>query len=212
MRASFGEFVVDLESRDLLRRGQRLHLSGKAFQLLDVLLRNRPRALSKTELMESLWPGVYVLESNLAGLVAEIRKALGESGRGGAIRTVQTFGYAFDAEVHEEQQPILCHLMWREGQAALVSGVFEIGRDPGLHVLIDATTVSWLHGRLRVAGSVTAPEVLVEDLGSRNGTFVNGERVSGPTVLADGDELRLGSVIVRVRLAGATRQRTDPFE
>jgi DNA-binding winged helix-turn-helix (wHTH) protein len=212
MRVSFAEFAVDLESRELVREGERVHLSAKAFQLLELLLRSRPRALSKAELMETLWPGVYVLESNLAGLVAEIRKALGTSSRDGVIRTVQTYGYAFNAEVQEERQPILCHLMWREGQAALRAGIVDVGRDPSLPVLIDATTVSWSHARLQIGGTDRAPTVSVEDLGSRNGTFVNGGRVERATVLADGDELRLGSVVVRVRLAGGTHQRTDPCE
>jgi DNA-binding winged helix-turn-helix (wHTH) protein len=212
MRASFGEFVLDAEARELLRAGDRVHLSSKAFQLLELLLRHRPRALSKAELMESLWPGVYVLESNLAGLVAEIRKVLGQSGRAGAIRTVHTFGYALDAEVTEEQPPVLCHLLWPEGHAALGAGVFDVGRDPALPVLVDGTTVSWHHARLHVAGSPRCPTVSVEDQGSRNGTFVNGARVSGVTAVADGDELRLGMVVVRVRLAGSDHQRTDPAE
>jgi len=212
MRASFGEFVLDVDSRELLRHGSRVHLSSKAFQLLDLLLRNRPRALSKTELMESLWPGVYVLESNLAGLVVEIRKVLGQAGRAGVIRTVHSFGYAFDAEIAEEQPPVLCHLLWPDGHAALAAGAFDVGRDPSLPVLVEGTTVSWRHARLHVAGSASAPTVSVEDQGSRNGTFVNGARALGVTTLADGDELRLGTVVVRVRLADSDHQRTDPIE
>ena len=212
MRASFGEFAIDVDSRELLRKGKRVHLSAKAFQLLELLLRNRPRALSKTELMESLWPGVYVLESNLAGLVAEIRKVLGQSARTGAIRTVHTFGYAFDAEVAEEQPPVLCHLLWPDGHAALGAGLFDVGRDPSLHVLIDSATVSWHHARLNVGGPAGAPTVSVEDQGSRNGTFVNGARVSSATPLTDGDELRFGSIVVRVRLPGSDHRRTDPVE
>ncbi len=212
MRVAFGEFVFDLDSRELLRQGARTHLSGKAFQLLELLVRNRPRAVSKAELMEALWPGIYVLESNLAGLIAEIRKALGQAGRGGPIRTVHSFGYAFDAEVEASQEPVLCHLVWPGGQAGLGAGVFDIGRDPTLAVLVEASTVSWRHARLEVAGAPNAPAVSVEDLSSRNGTFVNGERVSNATVVRDGDEMRLGSVTLRVRLAGSTRQPTDPLE
>jgi DNA-binding winged helix-turn-helix (wHTH) protein len=212
MRAKFGEFVLDIDSRILLRRDARVHLSGKAFQLLELLLNNRPRALSKTELMESLWPGVYVLESSLAGAIAEVREALGQSGsRSGVIRTVHGFGYAFDAEVEEEQRPILCHLLWPNGQAALEAGAFDLGRDPSAPILIEDGAVTWRHARIRVSGSSAAPVATVEDLGSRNGTFVNGMAVSSPTTLMDGDELRLGSVVVRVRLAGSARKRTDPL-
>jgi hypothetical protein len=148
----------------------------------------------------------------LAGLVAEIRKALGQTDRSGPIRTVHTFGYAFDADVTEEQPPVLCHLLWPDGHAALAAGVFDVGRDPSLPVLIDGTTVSWRHARLHVAGLASAPTVSVEDQGSRNGTFVNGARTSGLAALADGDELRLGTVVVRVRLAGSDHQRTDPVD
>jgi DNA-binding winged helix-turn-helix (wHTH) protein len=213
MRARFGEFVLDIDSRELIRSGERVHLSGKAFQLLELLLKNRPRALSKTDLMESLWPGVYVLESSLAGVVAEVREALGQSGRrAGVIRTVHGFGYAFDAEIEEEQRSVLCHLLWTDGQAALETGAYDVGRDPSLPIMVDATTVSWRHARIRVSGSSAAPHVTVEDLGSRNGTFVNGAAVSRPADLTDGDELRLGSVVIRIRLAGSTRRRTDPLE
>jgi DNA-binding winged helix-turn-helix (wHTH) protein len=213
MRATFGEFVLDIDSRELLRSGARVHLSGKAFQLLELLLKNRPRALSKDELMESLWPGVYVLESSLAGVVAEVREALGQSGRrSGVIRTVHGFGYAFDAEVEEEQRAVLCHMLWPGGQAALEAGVFDVGRDPSAHILIENGAVTWRHARIRVSGSTAAPSVTVEDLGSRNGTFVNGMAITSPTALMDGDELRLGSVLVRVRLAGSMRKRTDPLE
>ncbi|MBN2369227.1 MAG: winged helix-turn-helix domain-containing protein [Vicinamibacteria bacterium] len=213
MRATFGEFVLDIDSRILLRNGARVHLSGKAFQLLELLLRNRPRALSKAELMESLWPGVYVLESSLAGAVAEIREALGQSGsRSGVVRTVHGFGYAFDAEIEEERRQILCHLLWPDGQAALEAGVFDVGRDPSAPILIENGTVTWRHARIRVSGSSAAPSVSVEDLGSSNGTFVNDVPVSGPIDLMDGAALRLGSVVLRVRLAGSMRKRTDPLE
>jgi DNA-binding winged helix-turn-helix (wHTH) protein len=212
MRASFGDCILDLDSRELLRAGRRVHLSGKAFEFLALLVRRRPRAVSKVELMDDLWPGTHVLESNLAGLAAEVRKAIGQAGRSGAIRTVQGFGYAFDVEVTEDRQPVLCHLLWSGGQMALGAGMFQVGRNPALDVLIDAPTVSWQHARLCVGGPPTAPTASVEDAGSRNGTFVNGQRTANLTALRDGDEIRLGSVTVRVRLAGSSRHATEPFD
>src|SRR5687768_1590426 len=57
-------------------------------------------------------------------------------------------------------------------------------------VRLDSPTVSHRHARVWAVG----PEVLIQDAGSANGTFVNGRRVDGVQPLADGDEIRLGDV------------------
>src|SRR5207248_578013 len=88
MRVSFGDYAADFTTREVLRRGERVHLSPKAFRLLELLVSERPRALSKAELQDALWPQVYVQESNLADLVSELRAALQQTGRGGIIRTL----------------------------------------------------------------------------------------------------------------------------
>jgi hypothetical protein len=60
MRIRFGECVLDSETRELLLRGSAVHLSPKGFQFLELLLESRPRALSKSEIHEKLWPGTFV--------------------------------------------------------------------------------------------------------------------------------------------------------
>ena len=73
-----------------------MSLSPKAFELLDILVENHPKALSKTELQARLWPGTYVVEKNLTNLVSEIRAALDDDPlHPRFIRTVHRFGYAF---------------------------------------------------------------------------------------------------------------------
>jgi len=68
-----------------------------------ILVRTRPRALSKADLQDRLWPDTFVVEKNLANLVSEIRQALGESPQGsGFIRTVQRYGYAFNESAGQE--------------------------------------------------------------------------------------------------------------
>ncbi|MCK6682676.1 MAG: winged helix-turn-helix domain-containing protein, partial [Thermoanaerobaculia bacterium] len=105
MRLRFGDFVLDFERRQLLRGAQPVEMSPKAFQLLSLLVKKRPRALGKDEILESLWPGTFVSEGNLASLVNEIRHALGEKGRdSGSIRTVHGFGYAFGREAMAEPE------------------------------------------------------------------------------------------------------------
>ena len=65
-----------------------------------MLLANRSRAVSKAELQQHLWPSTFVEETNLAGLVAEIRRALRDSASSPMfVRTVYGFGYRFVGDV-----------------------------------------------------------------------------------------------------------------
>ena len=93
---TFGDFVLDLDTHELVRAGTPVSLSPKAFRLLGILVENHPKALSKAELQDGLWPGTFVVEKNLTNLVSEIREALGDDPvRPRFIRTVHRFGYAF---------------------------------------------------------------------------------------------------------------------
>ena len=89
----------------------------------------------------------------------------------------------------------LVRLLWKGGRADLGEGEHLLGRDPGLELRLDADTVSRRHARLEVR----AERIVLEDLGSKNGTFVGGERLRELRVLVDGDEFRLGSLRVRLR-------------
>ena len=92
----FDDFVIDLDSREVRRGGTLVSLSPKAFQLLGILVSNRPKAMSKRELQEHLWPDTFVVEKNLTNLVSEIREALDDDPvHPRFIRTVPRFGYAF---------------------------------------------------------------------------------------------------------------------
>lgn len=102
MRFRFGECILDEDTRDLLRGGVAVHLTPKAFKLLAILLRERPRAVSKAELQERLWPATFVAESNLPSLIREIRTAIDEVGRNAVhLRTIHGFGYAFSGTAEE---------------------------------------------------------------------------------------------------------------
>jgi DNA-binding winged helix-turn-helix (wHTH) protein len=207
-RIAFGDFVLDSDTHELLRAERAVHLSPKAFQLLEALVANRPRALSKEELHDRLWPDSFVVEANLANLVASIRAALGDDPRHPQyIRTVQRFGYAFQAEakgaVPASALPragAAFRVTWKGGRAVLVEGDHIVGRDPGLALSFDSTTVSRRHARIRIAGD----EATIEDLESKNGTFVNDRRVGEATRLADGDEIRVGSLRLKFRRLAAS--------
>src|SRR5215212_156790 len=96
----FGEFTFDCESRLLLCGGMERHLSPKAQQVLRLLILARPRALSRQELYDALWPSTFVCETNLASIINEVRRALADDVRAPQyIRTIHGFGYAFRGEV-----------------------------------------------------------------------------------------------------------------
>jgi DNA-binding winged helix-turn-helix (wHTH) protein len=103
MRWLFGDFVLDQERRQLLRAGVPLPLELKAYELLSLLVDRRPRALSKAQIRDVLWPRMSVSDSAIAGVVADLRSAFGEDARQPSfIRTVHGFGYAFCGTARED--------------------------------------------------------------------------------------------------------------
>src|SRR5262245_49255434 len=102
MRFQFGPFSLDTETRQIARADEPIHVSPKAFELLTALVEARPRALSKADLHERLWPDTFVSDANLAILIREIRRALDDSARAPKfIRTLHGFGYAFSGSAAE---------------------------------------------------------------------------------------------------------------
>jgi DNA-binding winged helix-turn-helix (wHTH) protein len=195
----FGECQLDLARRELRRGGQPCHLTPRAFALLELLVSERPRALRKADLRARLWPDTYVSNTALAQLVTELRKAIGDEARQGHwIRTVFGYGYAFSgpAEVEPDPQrkpaalpeaPTLW-IRWGRDLLPLKAGGNLVGRGHEADVRIPVSEVSRRHALVTVKGT----RVTIEDLGSRNGTFVGGRAVEKATVLSDGDQVGFG--------------------
>jgi DNA-binding winged helix-turn-helix (wHTH) protein len=200
----FGPFSLDSDARQLLRDGVEVSLAPKALQLLLLLVQNRTRAMSRDELQQQLWPSTFVLDTNLAGLVAEIRRALQDAADSPTfVRTMHRFGYRFIGDVHEAQAPPAAGepvqkywIVWDARQVPLSEGTNIVGRGTDAAVWIDAPGVSRHHARIVVRQG----EATLEDLGSKNGTYVKGDRVTKPRRLANGDQVRLGSVVITFRI------------
>jgi len=199
--------VVDLGTRVVRRRGIDIQLPPRAFDLLVILVRNRPNAVAHTDLQAALWPNLHVSPTSLPGLVAQLRKALGDSPTDARlIRTLHRVGYAFtgDAVIADPAPPTAtpaCRLIWRGKPLELLAGESIIGRDHGCGVCIDADSVSRHHAKLIVSGRDT----VIEDLGSKNGTWVSGERIHGAVPLTDGSSVRFGTETVRFEVLGVNR-------
>ena len=98
MRLGFGDFVFDRGTRQLRLGGAERPLGPKAFELLDLLLSQRPNVIPRERIRRRLWPAVTVSESTLATVVADLRAALGDDAKEPRfLRTVHGVGYALEA-------------------------------------------------------------------------------------------------------------------
>jgi len=106
----FGSYRLDALERVLLRDGQPITLPPKDLETLLVLVERAGHIVEKEELLEKVWPGVFVEEGNLARHIFNLRQVLGDSPDGRKyIETVPKRGYRFVAVVHEDSQPAAPH-------------------------------------------------------------------------------------------------------
>ena len=204
MRARFGDLTFDSDRRELTRSGRPVALNPKAFELLAVLVESWPSAISKEALYERLWPGVFVEMGNLHNLISDIRLAVNDEART-IIRTIPRFGYALGADL-ERDTVASVHLVIGLRELPLHDGEHIIGRD-----LVGAPDVSRRHARVVVAGR----HVTLEDLGSKNGTWIGGKRLTSPTPVDSDQEIILGRTHAVIRFnagTGETVTATSPYQ
>ena len=208
VRVTFGEYLIDSSERQLLRGDAPVHLTGKAFQLLVLLIAERAKVLTKKEIYDALWPNVYVQEANIKNLVAELRAALGDAEEE-MIRTERGVGYAFIAEAVDEA------LLSAPRFVLVVNGVTfslregrnVIGREASAQIRLESSAVSRSHASVTITGE----DAIVQDLGSRNGTFLNGDKLEAARSLRVGDEIRIAQFAIRFQTAPGSLRPTAPL-
>jgi DNA-binding winged helix-turn-helix (wHTH) protein len=203
MTVQFAEFVFDDDRRQVLRGARPLHLEPKAFELLALLLSRSPNAVSRADIHQAIWPGTSVCESSLPGLVRDLRVALGDDrAEPDFIRTVRGYGYAFCGATIGDPGPRREACRWAALQASreipLPDGTHLIGRSERCLIRCESVRVSRCHAQIEVR----TDRVLIEDLGSRNGTWLRGERVQGATEIQPGETVHVGPEVIRFVAAG----------
>jgi DNA-binding winged helix-turn-helix (wHTH) protein len=210
----FGPFEADLRAGELRREGRVVELQDLPFRVLVALLERPGELVTREELRKTSWPaGVFVdFEHGLNKAVNKIRRALGD--RADAPRYLETRpgrGYRLIAqvEVSSDSPPprapaVTSRVLWDSRTFSLADGANLLGRDPEAAVRVDSSTVSRRHAMIRVS----ARGATLEDLGSKNGTFLRGRRIDSPTALDDGDELVLGSVRMTYLSSGEPSTKT----
>jgi DNA-binding winged helix-turn-helix (wHTH) protein len=199
---SFDAFTLDV-SRGCLRRGaDDVRLRPKSFDVLRYLVENPGRLVSKEELIRAVWRNAFVTDNSLVQCLIEIRRALCDDAQA-IIRTVPRRGYIFDISVIEARHTTgpgrasLNHWLICDGrEQPLPEGSHVIGRDVSASISLRSPKVSREHARIVIEGGVA----MLEDLGSKNGTFVHGQAVKAPVRLADGDEIRIGAFQLTFRI------------
>lgn len=207
MRVRFDDFTLDSESRQLLRRGDEIRLRGKAFDLLCLLVAERPRVVARPALTAEIWGDTHVGPASLDELVKVIRRTLADNAR--EPRYIKTHpggrGFSFCGVAVTESRAVrppgaaLFQLVWDDRVFPLADGENVIGRSPDCDVCVGDATVSRTHARIHC--DLPAGEAVIEDLNSENKTFVGGAEVTTSRRLTAGDVIEMGAAKLRFQAA-----------
>jgi DNA-binding winged helix-turn-helix (wHTH) protein len=213
-RLRFGDFELDLAAYVLRSGGNAVPLERQPMELLRLLVDARGALVDRAQIQAALWTrGVFVdHDAAINTAIRKLRRALGDPPeRPRFIETVVGKGYRFVAPVQEDgptpalpprgPQRLFPRYRIRRGdeEYALVEGGNVIGRDPDAQVYIDHPSVSRRHALITIGRSGAA----IEDLGSRNGTFVEGRRIEQRTNLRERTAIGAGPIVMTFEVLSA---------
>jgi FHA domain len=192
------------------------HLEPKVMEVLVCLAEHASDVVSKELLLRSVWPDTCVTDDVLTRAIFELRRVFGdEVRRPRVIQTIPKRGYRLIAAVvlnvdrtaaSPTTEGTICTLTWPDGCVTLKDGTYLLGREESLPIRVPVSSVSRRHARLTIAGGA----VTVEDLASKNGTFLRDKRLTAPTLLRNGDTLVTGTVRIRVHLSMPSTETAVP--
>lgn len=185
---AFGPFIVDTEANELRTNRDTIPLRPKCFDILVYLIERRGKLVTKEELLDDVWRDVVVDAGTLSRTVAELRAALNDDpSEPRYIQTVARRGYKFIGG-EESRAGGGFALIHGSKEYPLQSGPQIIGRGKDTDIPLYTPSTSRQHARIELDGG----EVVLTDLASRHGTFVNGTRIEGSVRLAAGDQIEIG--------------------
>jgi len=206
---TLGGALVQPSLNTITRCGEPVHVCPKAMDVLVALARSAGEVVPQVVLVDTVWARRFLGDSVLKTAISELRTALGDDARTQrVIQTIAKRGYRLVAAIEwlapRAPSPVSARpdspfvLILGPRRIPLPEGANLLGRAPELPARIDSIKVSRHHARI----TVTAGLAVLEDLGSKNGTFVRGTRVEAPVELADGDQITLGEVALTFRVTG----------
>jgi DNA-binding winged helix-turn-helix (wHTH) protein len=200
-----GEWWFEPDLDRISRGDEHRTLRPRVSELLAALA-DRPGELAlKHELVDAVWQSGYVTDNALAHLVTELRGALGDdAAHPSYVETIFRRGYRLVAPVvHSDASPASPTPPVRfqlENEAGTLTDLTEgenlIGRSPEAVVRVDSSEASRRHARILIRGAVAE----LEDLGSKNGTYLRGRRLTARARLEVADEIQIGINVATFRL------------
>ncbi len=226
-----GGWSVEPKLNRLSRDKVCIQIRPRLMDVLSFLAEHQGEVVSKDAVIAAIWAKPFLAESVLSRSIAELRRNLGDDARQPCfIETITKRGYRLIAPVEfagarpsepgspERSEPARepsslgkrsCGLCWGEQEIPLEEGENVIGRTSEAAVRISSARVSRRHARIVVTGG----RAVLEDLGSKNGTYLRGQRVRRPVELVDGDEICFGRDVMVFRFcypAGTTMTGEPP--
>jgi DNA-binding winged helix-turn-helix (wHTH) protein len=201
----FGRYQLD-PAQGLMRGTQEVRLTPKSLGVLCLLAEHAGHVVTKEELFRAVWPDTAVTDSALTSCIKELRHALDDDARHPRfIETLHRRGYRFlaptsAAVLADAERRASCRLVCGTREFQLPDGEHVAGRDADANIWLDSLKVSRRHARVVISGV----EAVIEDLESKNGTFVRGVRISAPTELEAGDRIRIGEFSLTFHVARVT--------
>ena len=199
-----GDWTVEPELGRITREDEVVQLRPRAMDVLVCLAELEGRLASKQHLIDSVWRTEFVSANALTHVIAELRTRLGDDPEQPSyIETIPRRGYRVIAAVvfpepdrrRPRPEAARFKLVADDVDYPLTEGGNLIGRAPEAEVRIDSSEVSRRHARIVIDGDTAT----IEDLDSKNGTFLRGRRLCEPARLSDADEIRIGLDLARFR-------------
>lgn len=231
----FAEFELDIAAYALRHRDEPVKLERIPMEVLILLVERAGTLVERSEIQTRLWgPEVFVEhDAAINTAIRKIRHALGDdAARPRFVETVVGKGYRFigslesvtsllqpgepaadgRAEHSARERPLFPRYSVTAGKQEFLlnSADTVLGREPSAGVYIDHPSVSRRHARI----SIESQGAMLQDLGSRNGTFLNGRRIDGPAKIRHHDIIGLGPItlVFHVARAPASTQSMTPGE
>lgn len=212
-----GEWTVEPDLDRLSRGEESVALRPRVTDLLVCLARRGDRLASTRYLIDSVWGTEFVTVNALTQLVAELRRALGDDPKQPRyVETIPRRGYRLVASTTMAEPAGAAdaaddlHFMLIDdggGELVLQRGENIIGRAPDATIRVDVSEVSRRHARIVIDGKTAT----LEDLGSKNGTYLRGRRVEAPIEIGNADEIQIGADLARFRVRVVDdRTKTEP--
>jgi len=199
-----GNWLVEPTLDRISLGGRELRLRPRVMDVLTALALASGKLVSKQALIDDVWRTEFVSDHALTQVIAELRAALGDdAGSPSFIETIPRRGYRLVATVTAAPESVVSNhgvsmpfkLETDDGNHPLIQGQNVIGRTDDADICIDKTEVSRCHAMITVQGTTA----VIEDLGSKNGTYVNGRQIEVPATLNNGDEIWIGRSVARMR-------------